>query len=401
MLISTGKLTSATLRDHVAIVTGAGQGIGFEAARSLAWLGARVVVAELDASTGAPAAAAIQQQFGDGKAIFIQTDVGSDESVANLKAKTQEVFGGVDIVINNATVSPLGAVQDRPIQDWDASYRVNLRGPVLLAQAFLPEMIGRKRGVFVCISSVGHAFMGAYECFKTAQVHLAETLDAELDGTGVFAFAIGPGLVMTPAAEAGITEIAPMYGKTFEEFCAMSEEHIISLEEAGAGFAAAVALAEQFSGQEISSKQALIAAGLSLTETSQTAESRVLDEAELKKVLALCRSVRDTLAEQSAAWAKRSIFERQWMVRDFRKNAGMPVERWLEALDGMIDGLSRGGTSEPQLPPPPLEQLAGYYAHLQELAAGYEKDPEKLEEQLTAVKGWQDEVERLNALVRR
>jgi len=401
MLISTGRLDPGALRDEVAVVTGAGRGIGFEAARSLVWLGAKVVIAELDPSTGAPAADAIQHELGDGTAAFIQTDIGTGESVAGLKGKALELFGRVDVVLNNATITPMGAVKDRRIEDWDASYSVNLRGPVLLAQAFLPEMIARGRGVFVCVSSVGQAFMGAYETFKAAQVHLAETLDAELEGTGVLAFTIGPGLVRTPGAAAGIAELAPMYGKTVEEFYAISKEHIITPEEAGAGFAASVALAEQFRGQEISSKQALLAAGISLGQAAQAAHQRKLSTGESQRALSLCRSVRTTLQEQAEGWAKRSLFERQWMIRDFRKNAGMSAEHWLEAIDALAQALRASDGESHSTALPPLEHLAGFYAHLQKLATGYEKDPGKLEEQLKVVKSWQDDVESLRALVAR
>ena len=399
MLISTGNLASDTLRDRVAVVTGAGRGIGLEAARSLVWLGAKAVVAELDAASGSAAADAIQNQLGRGTAAFIQTDVGDEQSVANLRAKAEALFGRVDIVLNNATITPMGAVKDRPIKDWDASYRVNLRGPVLLAQAFLPDMIRRRYGVFVCVSSVGQAYMGAYETFKAAQVHLAETLDAELEGTGVFAFTIGPGLVKTPGAEAGIAELAPLYGKTVEEFYAMSKEHIISPEEAGAGFAAAAALAEQFGGQEIASKQGLLAAGISLEEMTQSSGGVSISAMDAERALSLCRIVRSTLADQASGWAQRPFFERQWMVRDFRKNAGMSVERWLEALTTLEQALQASDRQSPLPSPPPLDQLAAFYAHLQKLAAGYEKDQKKLEEDLSIIESWQTDVESLRVLV--
>ena len=98
-------------------------------------------------------------------------------------------FGKIDVVLNNATVFPMGAVKDTAIESWDFSYRVNLRGPVALARKFLPAMIERKHGVFVCVSSSGAApFMGAYEVFKTTQVELSNTISSEVDGTGVFAF---------------------------------------------------------------------------------------------------------------------------------------------------------------------------------------------------------------------
>ena len=109
---------------------------------------------------------------------------------------------------------------------------------------------------------------------------------------------------------------------------------------------------------------------------------------------ALCEAVRVTLQEQSDGWKSRSLFERQWVIRDFKKTAGMPVEEWLEALRQLQEDLQHGLISRP-----PLEKLAGYYNHLAELAKGYEKDPTKLEENLRHVYRWRDEVEALAKVI--
>jgi NAD(P)-dependent dehydrogenase (short-subunit alcohol dehydrogenase family) len=400
-LIGTGILTRESLAGQVAVVTGAGRGIGFEAARALVWLGAHVVLAEIDRYTGRDAAARITAELGAGTATFCRTDVGDDRSVARMARRVLRAHGKVDVVLNNATITPLGAVHSVPIKAWDASYRVNLRGPVLLAHAFLPGMIERDRGVFVCVASVGEAYMGGYESFKAAQIHLARTLDAELEGTGVIAFTIGPGLVRTPGAEAGIAALAPLYGKTVEEFYAMSEAHLISVEAAGAGFAAAIALAERFRGEELGSVPALQAAGISLAERAAETRAFELDAEELAQALALCRDVRTTLAEQAEGWKQRSLFERQWVVRDFNRRAGMSVEQWLAALERLEHCLEQGDLGTVATQTVPISALARYYERLQELAAGYEKDPEKLKEQLDIVSSWQETAERLDVLLTR
>jgi hypothetical protein len=255
-------------------------------------------------------------------------------------------------------------------------------------------------GVFVCVASVGEAYMGAYESFKAAQVHLARTLDAELEGTGVIAFTIGPGLVRTPSAEAGIAALAPLYGKTVEEFYAMSEAHIISAEAAGAGFVAAIALASRFRGQEIGSAQALQVAGIALPEKAQGMRAATLDEEGMAEALALCRDARRTLAEQAEGWKERSLFERQWMVRDFKRHSLMTVEQWLDVLERLERGLKARDREALVQIDAPLEKLAGYYGRMQELARGYEKDAAVLEEHLQIVRGWQETVEWLDALMR-
>ena len=395
LLIASGELSQDALQDQVALVTGAGRGIGLEAACALAWLGARVVIAEIDPETGGQAADSINRRFGTGRALFLEIDVGSEDSIAALKKTVLEEFGPVDVMVNNATITPMGSVVELPITDWDASYRVNLRGPVLLARAFLPEMIERGSGVFVCVSSVGQAYMGAYECFKAAQVHLAETLAAELEGTGVAAFTIAPGLVRTPGALAGIRQLAPLYGMSEEEFFALSEGQILSAEAVGAGFAAAAALAERYHGQEISAVMALQDAGISLVMEEGEGGGLSLTKQQLEKALGLTRAVTATLEEQSRGWQERGLFERQWMLRDFRKNAGMPVERWLDALKDLEEALRAG---QDELDPgdlPALDTLAGYYRHLKELAAGYAKTAGDRAQHQEIITGWVEEVQQL------
>jgi NAD(P)-dependent dehydrogenase (short-subunit alcohol dehydrogenase family) len=399
LLISTGKLTRQSLAGQVVIVTGAGGGIGFETARALAWLGAHAIIAEVNQKNGKAAAERINQELGPGVCTFIQTDVGDEHSVENLARQALRLAGKVDAIINNATLAPLGAVRDRSIKDWDASYRVNLRGPVLLAQAFLPGMLQRKSGVFVCVSSVGGAYMGAYETLKSAQVELAKTLDGELEGTGVIVFTIGPGIVPTATAQAGVAQIAPLYGKTTDEFFAMYKDMMISVEAAGAGFAAAVALAEHFRGLEIWSKQALITAGIDAPEEVQETHSLTLTGEQATEALALSREVRATLAKEYEGWKGRSLFERGWMLRDFKQYARVPVDQALEELDKLercLQGLDNTNLASFG---PLVNQIARYYQHYGELAVSAMKDQQKLKEWLGMIRGWQETAERLGKLL--
>jgi NAD(P)-dependent dehydrogenase (short-subunit alcohol dehydrogenase family) len=392
MVIARLGLSPDALRGETVIVTGAGGGIGYETARALLWLGAKVVIAEINSLTGAQAAERLGAEFDPQRVLFVPSDVGDEASVQELAAQAVRRFGKVDGVINNATIAVLGEVKDLPIEAWDASYRVNLRGPVLMARAFLPGMIDRHHGAFVCVSSTGTAFLGGYETFKAAQVHLANTLDAELEGSGVIAYTIGPGLVPTETASKAVEKLAPQMGMTVDEFFIMNQNAVLSVEEAGAGFAVSLVFTEKFRGQEISSLQALKAADIhyGAEETQETTYTGTGTEAGAH-ALKLCRAVRATLAEQSEDWKRRSLFERQWVLRDFKKTAGMPAEEWLEALKGLEDRLQGGGAVTPL----PLVKLAGYYNHLAELAKGYEKNPAKLQESLRHVYGWVEEVKKL------
>lgn len=376
-VISSGKFSSKTLQGQVAVVTGSGRGIGLEAARSLCWMGARVVVVEIDPKTGKAAESLLNSEFGANSALFVQTDVGDEKSIAQMAKTALKKFEKVDIVLNNATIFPIGAVVDVPVEKWDSSYHVNFRGVVLLARAFLPAMIQRKHGVIVCVSSVGDAFMAAYESFKAAQVHLANTLATELENTGVFAFTIGPGIVKTPGADKGIAEVAKLMGKTADDIFEMNASHILTPEAAGAGFAASIAMAERYHGQEISSIQVLMDAGLDTGENKPVAKSLQLSKKEIDQLLPLCRKAFKDLSEQNEGFQKRSLFEKQWVLRDFRKNAGLPVEEWLGKLEELTKNLESGNSATIDLYVP-LSRLSGYYRHMSDMAKGYEKDPVKL-----------------------
>lgn len=392
MVISQLGLSPDTLRGETVIVTGAGGGIGLEAARALLWLGANVVIAEINQQNGRKAEVALEKEFGKEHVLFVTTDVGDEASVKELYKLSVLAFGKVDAVINNATIAVLGNVVDVPIEEWDKSYHVNLRGPVLMAKTFLPDMIKRDHGVFACVSSTGTAFLGGYESFKAAQVHLANTLDAELEGTNVIAYTIGPGLVPTDTASKAVAQLAPQMGMSVDEFFEMNKGAVLSVEEAGAGFALSVHFAEKFRGQEISSMQALKAADINFGGGEAEKASVEMSLERRRQAQALCEAALVTLKEQSEGWKSRSLFERQWVIRDFKKTAGMPVEEWLSSLERLKETLYGGGG----VYRPPLEKLAGYYEHLAELAKGYEKDAAKLEENLRHVYHWRDEVRKLD-----
>jgi len=399
VIIETGTLSRQSLRGWVVVVTGAGGGIGFEAARALLWLGARVVTAEIGREKGRQAAARLCEEWGADAAIAVHTDVGDERSVARLARRAKRTYGKVDAVINNATVAPLGAVQDVPVQDWDRSYRVNLRGPVLLARAFVPEMVARNSGAFLCVSSVGLAYMSAYESLKAAQVHLSSTLDTELEDTGVSVFTIAPGFVPTETALSSIPRLAEMMGKPVDELREILREHTLSIEAAGAGFAAAVVLAERYRGQEIASVQALHDAGIEISVGEAAPAEVVLAPAEWTELAARCAAVRTTLVEQSRGWQERNLFERQWMVRTFRQYAQMPVAEWVAALARMQEAAEAQDARGLSAIRAPLQALAGYYAHLHKMAEGYLKDPAQREEYLGIVYDWRMDVERLAELL--
>jgi NAD(P)-dependent dehydrogenase (short-subunit alcohol dehydrogenase family) len=385
MIISTSNLAKDSLKGKTAIVTGAGRGIGFETARALLWLGSNVIIAEIDQETGQQAKEKLEREFGAERTVFIKTDVGNEKDVYKLSKEATKKFGKVDIVINNATVFSMGAVIDKSIEAWDSSYRVNLRGPVLLAKKFLSEMLKNKQGVFVCVSSSGAApYMGAYEVYKTAQVELANTIAAEIEGTGVFAFTIGPGIVRTPGFIDGGGQVASMMGMTLQQLLDMNKQHELSPEAAGAGFAAAIALAQKYHGQEVSSIQVLREIGIDLTDGKiRQTSSKAFDSPKARE---LFESVIKTYSDQSESWKKRNLFERQWVSRDFKKQTGMSTEDMLTTLKNLKENLTNNKDSSSFTST--LKQLSKYYEHQQTLLKGFEKNPQKLAENLKLLDQW-------------
>jgi hypothetical protein len=245
-------------------------------------------------------------------------------------------------------------------------------------------MIARRHGVFACVSSTGGPFLAAYETLKAAQVELANSLDAELAGTNVVAFTIGPGLVPTETATRAIDLLAPRLGMTAKELWTMNAGAVLSVEAAGAGFAAAIALADRYAGQEISSSQALIDAGIEIGPQQAGGPTGPLPDAAEQ---ARARVVR-TLREQYQGWQGRSFFERQWMLRDFKQRVGVPVERCLEMLAEVHTEARATDVTT-------LRRLADFYQHMVELASGYVKDPRARDAQVRVVNSWKREVDEL------
>ena len=110
MFISQLGLKPDAIHGETVIVTGAGGGIGYEAARALLWLGANVVIAEINQQNGCKAEVTLEKEFSRDRVLFVTTDVGDEASVKELYKLSVLAFGKVDAVINNATIAVLGNV---------------------------------------------------------------------------------------------------------------------------------------------------------------------------------------------------------------------------------------------------------------------------------------------------
>ena len=140
------------LIDHVAIVTGAGSGIGQSIATGLAKEGAHICVADID-SVGARQTAR-QVEGWKRRAIVVEADVSRPEDAIRLVGESMRSFGHVDILVNNAGIARYAPFLEYPIVDWIRTLEVNLSGYFFCAQAAARHMIARKRGKIINISSV-------------------------------------------------------------------------------------------------------------------------------------------------------------------------------------------------------------------------------------------------------
>jgi 3-oxoacyl-[acyl-carrier protein] reductase len=186
----------------VAIITGAGRGIGRATAEAFAAESYAVVIAELRAALGRRAERELEKK---GRiAVFLHTDVTDPASVARCVRSTLRRFGRVDCLVNNAGVLRVGTLVDLTVRETDRMLAVNLRGPLLMSKAVLPAMLRRRAGSIVNLSSLlGKSGAGQYVPYcasKFGVVGLTEALADELAGTGIRVWAVCPGLVDTPMA---------------------------------------------------------------------------------------------------------------------------------------------------------------------------------------------------------
>jgi NAD(P)-dependent dehydrogenase (short-subunit alcohol dehydrogenase family) len=208
------------LAEQVAIVTGAGNGIGRATALALARAGAQVAVVDVDAGAAKATAEAVAAL--GRRSLALDTDVGDLAAIDRMVQAVIGTFGRIDVLVNNAGVTRRAHIMDLTEQDWDRIMRVNAKGVFFCLQRVAREMILRRRGRIVNIASIaGKGYAGSsnaiYAASKGSVISLTRTAAQQLARHDINVNAICPGITVTALSEANVAVRARDEGLSVEE----------------------------------------------------------------------------------------------------------------------------------------------------------------------------------------
>ena len=193
------------LAGKTAIITGSSKGIGLAIAQRLAEHGARVVISSRKAGPCEEAAQAINAKHGEGRAIAIPANIASKDDLQRLVDETNAAFGRIDILVCNAATNPYaGPMAGISDEQFEKILQNNVISNHWLIQMVAPQMLERKDGSIILLSSIGglrgNALIGAYNVSKAADMQMARNLAVEWGPSNVRVNCIAPGLVQTDFA---------------------------------------------------------------------------------------------------------------------------------------------------------------------------------------------------------
>ena len=208
------------LSGQIAIVTGAGRGIGRATALELATMGADIVVAELDREGAERTAAEVK---GLGRRVsVVRTDVTSRTELAAMAERARAEFGRIDILVNNAGIYRAALPLDVSEEHWDAIMNVNAKAVFFASQAVLPTMIAQKRGAIVSLASmagkIGSKTNLPYNASKAAVISMTKSLALAHAADGIRVNCVCPGFVETDMWAKVSQEQGALLGLSAEEF---------------------------------------------------------------------------------------------------------------------------------------------------------------------------------------
>jgi len=202
------------LNGKVAIITGAGSGIGRGAALAFAREGAKIVVADWGEETGRETVKLIKKQGGE--AMFVKVDVSNSADAANLVKQCLAAYGQVDILFNNAGIVKMGALHETAEADWDQVINVNLKGVFLCSKAVLPQMLKQDKGKIVNTASiaglVGFDQLGPYCASKGGIIALTREMAVEYGPKKINVNCIAPGVIKTAMTKDMLNDPATAQG---------------------------------------------------------------------------------------------------------------------------------------------------------------------------------------------
>lgn len=193
------------LTGKVAVITGSTRGIGRAIAEHMAHAGAKVVISSRTAEDCETVAKEIKQQGGE--AIAIPASISKMSELQALVQKTRDTWGKIDSLVCNAASNPhFGSMMDLPDEMYDKTMRNNILSNIWLAKLVAPEMMKRKDGSIIIVSSIaglrGSSMLGVYALSKAADMQLARNLALEFGKGNVRVNCIAPGLIKTDFAKA-------------------------------------------------------------------------------------------------------------------------------------------------------------------------------------------------------